>query len=104
MVESPSYHTLMAEVCLLSPQQLFKHAKRRFLHVENDSCVLTTQDNKTTTIPYCLNNLPSFFMLAPIHVTANVAAAFKAATDVFPLNILDDTNCNLSYAQKMNLS
>eukprot|EP00957_Ditylum_brightwellii_P187213 14258288-Ditylum_brightwellii.AAC.1 len=92
MVESPAYHTLMAEVCLLNSQQMSKHAKRRSLHVEKDSCFLTAPDNKSIIIPYFLNNLPSFFLLAPIDVIVNDAAAFKSATDVVPLNILDDTN------------
>jgi hypothetical protein len=104
MVESPAYYVLMVEVCLLSPEQLFKYARRRSLHVDKDSCVLTTPDIKSITIPYFLNNLPSFFLLAPIHVIANIAAAFKAVTDVVPLNMLDDTNCNLSHAQKTFLS
>eukprot|EP00957_Ditylum_brightwellii_P004298 326574-Ditylum_brightwellii.AAC.1 len=90
----------MAEVCLLNSQQLFKYAKRRSLHANKDSCFLTTQCNKSTNTPYFLNNLPSFFLLALIDAIANAAAAFKAATDVVPLSILNDTNCNLSYAQK----
>eukprot|EP00957_Ditylum_brightwellii_P139226 10611507-Ditylum_brightwellii.AAC.1 len=61
-------------------------------------------DNKTITVPHFSKNLPSFYPLALIDSMTNIAAAFKMAANIVPLNVLDDANSNLSHAQKEFLS